>query len=103
MPLLGRKYYYAFGITDEGRNSLLGPYDSAEEASAAASGFNRVKIFPFPSSDRARAAQAVKASLLQHKAQSPDDAMRPMLRRILPRRSVPADDSATSGNLFEDV
>lgn len=85
MPLrFGRKYWWAFGVTDQGRNSLLGPYDSEGEASSAASRFNKVRVFPLGTSDRGKAGQMVRAALLRHKTQPPDQVLKPMQRRIMP-------------------
>ncbi len=109
MPLIiGRKYWYAFGVTPEGRNVLLGPFDSQVEAGNSSHELGKVKIFPLGTSDRNRATGIVKASLMKRQAQSPDNILRPMRHRTDrgqtgPKPPPPLDQSDPQTPLYDEV
>lgn len=62
---MDRTWYWVLGVSDQGKGMIAGAFESKEEAEAATSNLNQVRVVPLPTRDRTKALPMLRRIMQQ--------------------------------------
>ena len=64
-------WYWAMGVSDQGKGMISGAFESREEAEQAASNLNNVRVIPLPTRDKNKALPMLREMMRREPASRP--------------------------------